>query len=208
MTEITPRLGRRILLVAGIALCSVQAQSGAAGAVVGVLSAGTPESSAPSLAGLRQGLREQGYVEGTNITIESRFGLGQFDRLPDLAQELIRLPVDVLVTLVTPASIVAKESTKKVPIVMVGVSDPVASKLVTSLSRPGGNVTGTSSMVSETAGKWLELLREAVPGVRRVAVLWNPTNRVFQLQLIRDWRLRPAYPAFNFKQWKRATWDR
>jgi putative ABC transport system substrate-binding protein len=131
-------------------------------------------------------LREYGYVEGTNVVIESRFAHGQFDRLPDLARELIGLPVDVLVTNVTQASIAAKDNTKTIPIVMVGVSDPVASGLISSLSRPGGNVTGTSGMFSEAAGKRLELLNESVPGIRRVAVLWNPANRVFQLQLIRE----------------------
>jgi putative ABC transport system substrate-binding protein len=181
-----PRLAPRILLLAVIVLCSIHAQSDAAGPRIGLLSPGTPESTAPVLAGLRQGLRENGYVEGTNITIESRFARDQFDRLPELARELIGLPVDVLVTNVTQASIAAKDNTKTVPIVMVGVSDPVASGLIASLSRPGGNVTGTSGMFSEGAGKRLELLRESVPGIRRVAVLWNPANRVFQLQLIKE----------------------
>ncbi len=141
---------------------------------------------ASQLSGLREGLREQGYVEGTNITIESRFANNQFDRLPGLARELIALPVDVLVTSVTQASLAAKESTKTIPIVMIGVSDPVASGLVSSLAHPGGNVTGTSGMFGEAAGKRLELLNEAVPGIRRVAVLWNPANRVFQLQVLRE----------------------
>jgi putative ABC transport system substrate-binding protein len=180
------RLTPRILLLAVIVLCSIHAQSDAAGPRIGLLSPGTPESAAPVLAGLRQGLREHGYVEGTNITIESRFARDQFDRLPALARELIELPVDVLVTNVTQASIAAKDNTKTIPIVMVGVSDPVASGLIASLSRPGGNVTGTSGMFSEGAGKRLELLRESVPGIRRVAVLWNPANRVFQLQLIQE----------------------
>jgi putative ABC transport system substrate-binding protein len=94
--------------------------------------------------------------------------------------------VDVLVTLVTQASIAAKASTKTIPIVMVGVSDPEDAGLVTNLSRPGGNVTGTSAMNSETAGKWMELLKESVPGMQRVAVLWNPANRVFQTQLLQQ----------------------
>jgi putative ABC transport system substrate-binding protein len=96
------------------------------------------------------------------------------------------LRVNVLVTQVTQASIAAKDNTKTIPIVMSGVSDPVASGLVASLSRPGGNVTGTSAMGSETSAKWMELLKEAVPGARRVAVLWNPANRVFHLQLLRE----------------------
>ena len=182
------RLTHRILLLAVIVLCSVRVQSDAASPRIGVLSPGTPEILAPSpvLAGLRQGLREHGYVEGTNIAIEYRFAHGQLDRFPDLARELIGLPVDVLVTLTAQATIAAKDNTKTIPIVMSVVADPVAAGLVAGLSRPGGNVTGTSGMGSETAGKWLELLKEAVPGIRRVAVLGNPTNRILQLQMIRE----------------------
>jgi len=136
------------------------------------------------LAGLREGLQEQGFADGVNIAIEARFAHGRFERLPDLARELIAAPVEVLVTVVTQATIAARDNTRLIPIVMLGVSDPVATGLVASLARPGGNVTGTSAMNAETAGKWLELLREAVPGARRIAVLWNPANRVFQAQLI------------------------
>jgi putative ABC transport system substrate-binding protein len=181
-----PRLASHVLLLAVIALCAVHAQSDAAGPRIGFLGPSTPENTASVLAGLREGLREHGYVEGTNITIESRFAHNQLDRLPALARELIGLPVDVLVTLVTQASLAAKDNTKTIPIVMIAVSDPVASGLVASLPRPGGNVTGTAGMFAEVAGKRLELLNEAVPGMRRVAVLWNPTNRVFQLQVIRE----------------------
>ena len=181
-----PRIASRILLIVVIVLSSVHAESDAAGPRIGFLSPGTPESMGAILAGLRQGLREHGYVEGTNIAIESRFARDQFDRLPDLARELIGLPVDVLVTNVTQATIAAKDNTTTIPIVMVGVSDPVASKLVSSLSHPGGNVTGTSGMFAEAAGKRLELLNEAVPGMRRVGVLWNPSNRAFQTQMIRE----------------------
>jgi putative ABC transport system substrate-binding protein len=138
------------------------------------------------LEGLREGLREHGYVEGINIAIESRYANNRFDRLPDLARELIGLPVDVLVTFVTQATIAARDNTKTIPIVMIGVSDPVASGLVTSLSRPGGNVTGTSGMSSDVAGKQLQLLNDAIPGVRRIAVLWNPANKVFQMQLMQE----------------------
>jgi putative ABC transport system substrate-binding protein len=175
----------RILLLA-VFFCSGSALSNAASSTIGVLSAGTPESTAPVLAGLRQGLRDHGYVEGVNITLEPRFAHGRFDRLADLAQGLIAMRVDVLITVVTQASIAARDNTQSIPIVIVGVSDPVASGLVTSLARPGGNVTGTAAMNAETAGEWLELLRELVPGDPRIAVLWNPTNRIFQLQLIRQ----------------------
>ena len=102
-------------------LCSVHAQSDAADPRIGFLSPGTPESAAAVLAGLRQGLRDHGYVDGTNITIEPRFAHDQFDRLPDLARELIALPVDVLVTNVTQSTIAAKDNTNTIPIVMIGV---------------------------------------------------------------------------------------
>jgi putative ABC transport system substrate-binding protein len=125
-------------------------------------------------------------VEGTNIAIEYRFAHQRFERLPDLARELIGLPVDVLVTAVTQASVAAKDNTTTIPIVMAAVADPVGAGLVSSLARPGGNITGTSSMSVATAAKSLELLKEAVPGIRRVAVLWNPANRVFQMQVVRE----------------------
>src|SRR5512147_1094914 len=125
-------------------LCAYQARSDAASPRIGFLSPGTRESSATALAGLRQGLREKGYVEGTNVVIESRFANGRFERLPELARELIGLPVDVLVTFVTQASIAAKDNTKSVPIVMLGVSDPVGSGLVATLPRPGGSGSGVA----------------------------------------------------------------
>lgn len=184
------RIARRSLALALVvfvlAFCFGWGESHAAGPRIGFLSPGTKESSKPVLDGLRQGLREQGYVEGNNITIEYRYANFQFDRLPELARELIALPVDVLVANVTQASVAARDNTTTIPIVMVGTSDPVASGLVTSLSSPGGNVTGTSGMFSEAAGKRLQLLKEAAPGVRRVAVLWNPSNRLFQSQLLRE----------------------
>ena len=186
LTEMIPRLKSCVVLLAVIVLASVHAESDAAGPRIGLLSPGTAEGTAPVLAGLRQGLREHGYIEGTNVTIEPRFANGQFDRLPALAGELIGLPVDVLVTWVTEASIAARDNSKTIPIVMIGVGDPVASGLISSLSHPGGNVTGTSGMFSEAAGKRLELLNEAVPGRGRIAVLWNPANRVFQSQMIRE----------------------
>ena len=174
------------LVLAVIAFSVVYTESYAASPRIGLLSPGTPESTAIVLAGLRQGLREHGYIEGTNIAIESRFARDQLDRLPDLSRELIGLPVDVLVTFVTQASIAAKDNTKTIPIVMIAVSDPVTSKLVSSLSHPGGNVTGTSGMFSEAAGKRLQLLKEAAPSLQSVAVIWNPNNRVFQSQMIRE----------------------
>jgi len=184
--DMLPRLVLRVLLLAIFVLFPFGGRAGAASPRIGFLAPGTPESSTPVLAGLRHGLRENGYVEGTDITIDSRYAYGEFDRLPDLARELIGLPIDVLVTFVTDASIAAKKSSKTIPIVMVGVSDPVASGLVVSLSRPSGNVTGTSGVFSEGAGRRLQYLKETIPGTRRVAVLWNPKNRVFQSQVLRE----------------------
>jgi putative ABC transport system substrate-binding protein len=176
----------RALLVALFALCVLAAQSDAASPRIGFLSPGTPESSATVLAGLRDGLRENGFTDGGNVVIEARYAHGRFERLPELARELVALPVDVLVTFVTQASLAARDATKTIPIVMLGVSDPAGAGLVSSLSRPGGNITGTAGMFSESAGKRLELLLEAVPGIRRVAVLFNPANRVFQSQQVRE----------------------
>ncbi|HEV8341445.1 MAG TPA: ABC transporter substrate-binding protein [Candidatus Binatia bacterium] len=134
----------------------------------------------------RQGLRELGYVEGQNITIEYRWADGRFEQLPDLAADLVRLKVDVIVAAVTQASLAAKKATGAIPIVMVGVSDPVDSGLVASLARPGANITGTSSMTAEVVGKQLELLKETLPKVSRVAALWNPANSVFQALQLRE----------------------
>jgi len=180
------RLVPGTLVLAAIAFCLVHAESHAASPRIGFLSPGTPESTAMVSAGFRQGLKDHGYVEGTNIAIESRFAHNELDRLPDLSRELIGLPVDVLVTFVTQASIAARDNTKTIPIVMIAVSDPVASKLVSSLSHPGGNVTGTSGMFSEGAGKRVQLLNEVAPGLQSLAVIWNPNNRVFQSQMIRE----------------------
>ena len=111
----------------------------------------------------RQRLQELGYVERTNIFIEYRFAEGKFDRLPALAEELVRLEVDVIVTAVTQASLAAKHATRTIPIVFAAVSDPLGTGLVASLARPEANVTGTSAMSSDVVGKSLELLREAAP---------------------------------------------
>jgi putative tryptophan/tyrosine transport system substrate-binding protein len=122
----------------------------------------------------RQGLRDLGYVEGRNVVIEYRDAEGKFERFPALAAELVALKVDVIVAPTTPAALAAKQVTKTIPIVFAAVADPVTSGLVTSLARPGGNVTGLSALFPELVGKCLEQLMQAVPGVSRVAVLWQP----------------------------------
>ena len=133
-----------------------------------------------------QGLREAGYVEGKNITIEYRWADGKFERLPELAAELVRLKVDVIVAAVTQASLAAMAATAAIPIVMIAVSDPVGAGLVASLARPGGNITGTSAMTAEIAGKPLGLLKEILPKISRVAALWNPANPVFQTAQLQE----------------------
>lgn len=166
--------------------CIAAAQPASTAARIGFLSPSTPAAAAPLVEGFRHGLREHGYVEGSNIAIEYRFAENNFGRLPGLAAELVALRVDVLVPVATQASLAAKSATSTIPIVMVGVSDPVSSKLVASLARPGANVTGNSSLTAPTVAKSLELLKELAPGARRVGVLWNPANRVFQAQLMQE----------------------
>jgi len=124
----------------------------------------------------RQGLRELGYVEGKNIAIEYRLAQGKLDRLFDLAAELVRLKVDIIVTPNTLDAVAAQRATRTIPIVMAASGDAVATGLVASLARPGGNVTGLTALARELSGKRLELLKEAVPGLSRVAVLWNAAN--------------------------------
>ena len=122
-------------------------------------------------------MRERGYIEGQNIATEYRYTKGKVDRAPELAAELVRLKVDIIVTGGDPPLRAAMNATKTIPIVMMGTGlDPVEAGLVESLARPGGNVTGLTNLTGELAGKRLELLKEAVPKVARVAVLYNPTN--------------------------------
>jgi putative ABC transport system substrate-binding protein len=122
----------------------------------------------------RQGLRDLGYVEGRNLVIEYRDAEGKFERLPALAAELVALKVDVIMAGGTPQPLAAKQATRTIPIVFAGAVDPVGSGLVTSLARPGGNVTGLSALSPELVGKTLEQLTQAVPGVSRVVALWHP----------------------------------
>jgi len=126
----------------------------------------------------RKGLRELGYVEGRDIRIEPKYSGGRDERLRELATELVALKVDVIVTWGTPAARVAKGATRTIPIVMAAAIDPVGTGLVASLARPGGNLTGVTSGGAELSGKTFELLRELAPGVKRIAVLWNPANPI------------------------------
>jgi len=171
------RVHRRDFLIAAGALLAAplaaEAQQAAKVARIGYLS--TNPTVTPHLReAFRQGLRDLGYVEGRNVVIEYRFAEGKVEQLPALAAELAALKVDVIVASGTLAALAAKQATSTLPIVFSPAGDPVGSGLVTSLARPGGNVTGLSAFAPELVGKRLELLKQAVPGVSRVAVLWQP----------------------------------
>jgi putative tryptophan/tyrosine transport system substrate-binding protein len=124
----------------------------------------------------RQGLRDLGYVEGQSIRFEFRSAEGHLDRLPELAAELVRLKIDIIVTWFTPTALAAKQATHEIPIVMAETGDPVGTGLVASLPRPGGNVTGIASATAELAGKSVQLIREMLPWARRVTALANATD--------------------------------
>ena len=173
---------RRNLVIAlgaaalGVSLSSL-AQAPAAKLVrIGLLGPGTASGDVNWAAALVANLRDLGYVEGTNLSVESRWADGKNDRLAELAAELVRLDVDVIVTFQTPAALAAKQATKTIPIVMVTAADPVATGLIASLARPGGNVTGMSGATSELTAKNLELIRQILPSAMRVAVLANAAD--------------------------------
>jgi putative ABC transport system substrate-binding protein len=170
---------------------------------IGFLGVSTPAAWAPRVDAFRAGLRDLGYVEGKNIVIEFRFAQGQYDRLPELAAELVRLKVDVIVTHSVPGALAAKQATttNPIPVVMTNVGDAVGSGIVASLARPGGNITGDTFYVTELVAKRLELLKDAIPRVRRVAVLANPDNaamgQYFQAMEIAAKELNVALLRFN-----------
>jgi putative tryptophan/tyrosine transport system substrate-binding protein len=143
---------------------------------IGYLSSSDPASDSPRFEAIRLALRDLGYIEGQNIASEYRYAEGKLDRLPDLAAELVLLKVDIIVVGGDIPTRAAKKATKTIPIVIMGTgSDPVAAGLVESIARPGGNVTGITTLTRELGGKRLELLKEAVPKVARVTVLYDPT---------------------------------
>ncbi len=167
---------RKFLIAAGALLAAplaAEAQQAAKVARIGFL-AGNLAAIPHMREAFLQGLRDLGYAEGRNVAIEYRDAEGKLDRLPALAAELVALKVDVIVASGTLAALAAKQATRTLPIVLSPAADPVTSGLVTSLARPGGNVTGLSVLGPELVGKRLELLKQAVPGVNRVAVLWQP----------------------------------
>jgi ABC-type uncharacterized transport system substrate-binding protein len=160
------------------ALCNfAEAQQQAKIPKIGVLRGQAISTPVPSHELLLRAFREFGYIGGKNITFETRSTEGKLDRYSALADELVRLKVDVLVVSSTSAALAAKNAAKTTPIVFLNVSDPVASGLIDSLPRPGGNITGVASIDSVLAGKRLELLKETIPDLSRVAILWNPQDR-------------------------------
>ena len=183
-----PELSRRIenpkwaglfAIVVALTLCGAraEAQQPKKIAKIGVLFGSNPAATAHLLEAFRQGLRELGYVEGKTFVLEFRYGESRAERTSDLARELVSLKVDVIVTATDPAIAAVKQQTQTIPIVMANSTDPVGTGFVASLARPGGNVTGNSAISPELSGKRLELLREVVPGLSRVALIWNPNIR-------------------------------
>jgi len=170
-------------LTGGLLVAPLAAEGQQAGKVyrIGFLRAGQPPES--YLDGFQQGLRERGYVYGQNVVVEFRATDGSVDPLPRLTEELLRLKVDVFLASAAPAAVAVRRATTSVPIVFVGVVDPVGLGLVPSLGRPGGSITGLATTSADFAGKRLELLRAIVPSLRRVAVLWHPANPSNPIQL-------------------------
>jgi ABC-type uncharacterized transport system substrate-binding protein len=171
---------------------------------IGCLAGSRAGGSSHLVAALRDGLRERGWTPGQNITAEYRFAEGQIERLPDLAAELVRLNVEVIVAVSTPAARAAKHATSTIPIVMVGVGDPVALGYVASLARPGGNITGVSSVSVALGPKRLELLRETVAGLRRVHILWNPGDPARALE-VRDIQIAAERLGLAVRSWEVRT---
>ena len=165
-------------------MCGAVAQAQQTGKVhrIGFLSGGVPGSS-PDIEAFRQGLRDLGYVEGKNLVIEYRYTERKADRYPDLLSDLVRLKVDIIIGDGTGATIAAKKATSTIPIVMTSTTDPVGNGLITSLARPGGNVTGLTNIGGELGGKLLELLKEVIPRLTRVAIVIPggpaPANKLF-----------------------------
>jgi putative ABC transport system substrate-binding protein len=166
-------------LTGGLLAAPLATEAQQAGKVsrIGYLTGGSSSDSPRLREAFLEGLREHGWVERENIVIDYRYAEGQYDRLPELATELVRLKVEIIVSVATPAAVAARNATATTPIVGISLGDPVGFGLIPSLRRPGGKITGLSYSVGlELIGKQLDLIREIVPKVRRLAVLWNPAN--------------------------------
>lgn len=163
---------------------------------IGFLGNSTAALEADLIGPFRDGLRDLGYVEGRSIRIEYRWAKGNYARFPALIGELLALKVDVIVTAGTPATLAVKNATTSVPLVMVAVGNPVGNGIVPSLSRPGGNITGLTSISTEMDGKRLELLREVAPNLSHIAVLWNPAS---PLQVLAEKKVQAAAQVLRMK---------
>src|SRR5215470_11193250 len=171
------RIGLAVVLVLGLVLGSLAAEAQQARVPrIGYLGNSSPALEIDLLEAFRSGLREVGYIEGQNIIIEYRWADGKYERFPDLVSDLVQIKVDAIVTAGTPGALAAKRATKTIPIVMTVAGDAVGTELVDSLAHPGGNITGSTTIVQELEGKRLELLKEIVPRLSRVAMLSNPAN--------------------------------
>src|SRR5207247_6427557 len=180
-----------------LALCSsVAAQQPKKIPRIGFLGNSTPALEENLVGPLREGLRDLGYVEGKNIVIEWRWAEGKYERFPTLIAELIALNVDLIVTAGTPATIALKKATTTLPLVMIAVGDPVGTGLIASLAHPGGNITGLTSISPELDGKRLELLREVVPNVSHIAVIWNAAS---PLQVVAEKQTQVAAQVLRMK---------
>lgn len=163
---------------------------------IGFLGNSTAALEANLVGPFRDGLHDLGYIEGRNAVIEYRWAEGKYERLPVLIGELLALKVDVIVTAGTPATLAVKKATTTVPLVMIAVGDPIGTGIVPSLSRPGGNITGLTSISPELDGKRLELLREIIPGMSHIAVFWNSAS---PLQVVGERRTQAAAAALHMK---------
>ena len=161
-------------------------------ALIGVLA----NAPVPPLDGLREGLRDLGYVEGESLRLEYRWAEGRYDRYPDLAAELVALPVDAIVTVTTPAALAAQRTTSRIPIIMAAIGDAISTGLVSNLAHPGGNITGFSSLAPDLGVKRVEFLKDLVPTLSRLAVLSNTTNPYAVLELD---RVQPAAVALGIR---------
>ncbi len=170
------------LLVLGAVPFAAEAQQKGKIWRIGVLELASPALNAANFDAFRQGLRELGYIEGQNFAIEYRSADGRQERFPDLATELVRLKVDLILTRGAPASLAAKNATKSIPVVIAATGDPVGSGILASLARPGGNVTGLSAFNVELYSKRIELLKELVPSLARIAGVFNMGNPVVPIQ--------------------------
>src|SRR5215467_7764004 len=202
MTRVALVRGVGVLIILGTLLGSLAAQAQQTGHVyrIGFLGNSTATLEANLVGPFREGLRDFGYGEGLNVVIEYRWAEGKYDRFPALIDELLAQKVAVIVTAGTPATLAVKKTTTTVPLVMVAVGDPVGTGIVPALSHPGGSITGLTSISTEMDAKRLELLREVVPSVSYVAVLWNAAS---SLQVLAAQQVQvPTWLMGNMAPWR------